>query len=63
MVRPVTTASGQAKISIALRVDPELKAWADSRGLNLSEVLGDELTRRRLQEISSALVIEEFLHG
>jgi len=63
MARPTTTASGQRKRRVSVRLDPVLRDWAESRGINLSEVLAKRLSEMRSEDICSGLSIEDFLHG
>ena len=47
MARPTTTASGQPKVRAAVRLDPVLKEWAKTQGINLSEALEAKLLELR----------------
>ena len=47
MPKPATTDSGKAKVSVTVRLDPELRDWAKAHGINLSELLAVKLVELR----------------
>jgi len=50
MARPTTTTSGKPKVGVAVRLDPALKEWAKTQGINLSEALEAKLLELRSRQ-------------
>jgi len=50
MPKPATTNSGKAKVSVTVRLDPELRDWAKAHGINLSELLAVKLVELRSRQ-------------
>lgn len=54
MPKSATTDSGQAKVSVTVRLDPFLREWARANKVNLSELLAEVLTDLRNTAIDEA---------